>query len=500
MSHPTHPSPDNLYTPLYADNEGQPTIENVGKQIHNDNPYLRLLLNADESELIADELFRIGIAYDDRGTMPLKALDYFRKAAERGHAVAQLFMAMGCMKFENDHNDEVMYWLQKAAEQGERQAMYNLGISYHRGDIDGKVDIEKSLYLFRRAAEKGYGAACARLASIYLNGDDGVEQNMAKAKFWALVAYSHGDEEDGAVFKHLVTEADMLGDSINIDKILKEAAEEGEPHAVYMMGNEYIEKYILKAAEYWTKAAESGSLYAKLNLARYYRQVIKDNEKANRLFEEVATQGIEEAQHALAESYYYGLGKEKDVAKAWEWNEKALNMAYTPARYLLAVMCLQQSFDEILPDKVMRGDSYMALAANDRYQPAIDYLTKPQSQTNKNEEFPSQEEMDDGLRTVYNYAYNLIENKNFGYEDVKAALVQDGLPPEIADNVIEHVKSQRKKERSKTCNRQILVGSLLGTAGVVFTLLTNGSRNFLFAAILCFALVVAGIAEKLIKS
>lgn len=47
-------------------------------------------------------------------------------------------------EFNDDHNPDVMSWLIKAAEQGERQAMYNLGISYHRGDIDEKVDIERS--------------------------------------------------------------------------------------------------------------------------------------------------------------------------------------------------------------------------------------------------------------------------------------------------------------------------------------------------------------------
>lgn len=88
---------------------------------------------------------------------------------------------------------------------------------------------------------------------------------------------------------------------------------------------------------------------------------------SNRIFEKAANNGIEEACQAIAESFYYGFGVEKDVAKALGWNEKALNLGYTPARYLLAVMCLQNSLTEILFDKVLRGMSYMEQAALDKY-------------------------------------------------------------------------------------------------------------------------------------
>lgn len=118
-----------------------------------------------------------------------KALEYYRKAAERGHAVAQLFMVMGMMQYHDDHNEEVMKWLHKAAEQGEKQALYNLAISYHRGDIGGVANIERSTSLFHAAAEKGYGAACARYALLFFNGEDGIKKNVPIAKFWALEAY-----------------------------------------------------------------------------------------------------------------------------------------------------------------------------------------------------------------------------------------------------------------------------------------------------------------------
>ena len=361
----------------------QPLLsKSLGKKSFTNNPYLGMCIEADESNLIADEQFRIGIAYQNGAYMlpqdNKKALEYYRKAAERGHAVAQLFMVMGTMRYNDDHNDdhndEVMYWLQKAASQGERQAMYNLAISYHRGDIGGKPDIARSTELLRRSAEKGYGAACSRYAILFLNGEDGVDKNYAVAKFWALEAYGFGDEQDGEVLKHIMSEEDFVDGKINVTKISNEAAEAEEPHALYKIGNAYIEQDINKAVEFWQKASDMGSNYAKCNLARYYREEKKDFATSNRLFEEVANYGIEKAWQSLAESFYYGYGVERDVAKAFEWNEKALNQAYTPARYLLAVMCLENSLDAILPDKVQRGMSYMEQAAKDNYPLAIEFF------------------------------------------------------------------------------------------------------------------------------
>lgn len=352
--------------------------KSLGKKSFTNDPYLGMCIEADENDVIADEQFRIGMAYQYGISMlpkdNKKALEYYRKAAERGHAVAQVSMVMGMMRYNDDHNDEVMNWLHKAASQGERQAMYNLAISYHRGDIGGKPDIAKSTELFRRSAEKGYGAACSRYAILFLNGEDMVNKNLAVAKFWALEAYGFGDEQDGEVLRGIISEEDLVDGKINATKIYNEAAQAGESHALYKIGNAFMERDMNKAAELWQKASDMGSNYAKCNLAIYYRQERKDYVTSNRLFEEVANNGVEEACQALAESLYYGFGVEKDVMKALEWNEKALNLGYTPARYLLAVMYLQNSLDEILPDKVMRGMSYMKQAAQDKFPLAIKFF------------------------------------------------------------------------------------------------------------------------------
>lgn len=342
------------------------------------HPYISKIIEADDKDLIADEQFRLSVAYQNGSYMlsrnESKALEYCKKAAERGHAVAQLFMVQWLMRFPDDHNEDVMDWLVKAANQGERQAMYNLGISYHRGDIDEKVDIERSHRFIRMAAEKLYGAACARMAQTYLNGEDGIIANKAIAKFWAWEAHINGDQEDGGLFPHIVEDNDVVDGKLNWEKVYGDAAKSGERFAYHVMGTAYALdlQNEEKAKECWTKASELGCIQSMYNLG-VLLQKSGTTDEVIKLYETAAKQGHEMAQYSLATIYYYGTGVSKDIAKAWYWTEKAINFGYTPARYLLAVMCLQNSLTAILPDKVLRGLSYMEQAAQDNYQPAIEF-------------------------------------------------------------------------------------------------------------------------------
>ena len=46
------------------------------------------------------------------------------------------------------------------------------------------------------------------------------------------------------------------------------------------------------------------------------------------------------------------------------------------ARYLLAVMCLEGSLEEIFPDKVTRGMCYMEMAAKGNFPQAVEFMEK----------------------------------------------------------------------------------------------------------------------------
>ena len=357
----------------------------LNKKVYTNNPYLSLLFEAPENDLIADELFWIGLCYlSGYYLLPTdmnKALSYFKKAADKGHCVAQLFMVIYNRKHNDDCNKDNLYWLQKAAEQGEAQALFNLGISYHRGDINNKIDIAKSNELFRKSAEAGYEEAYSRMAIIYLEGE-GVEKNIKIAKYWAWCDFANrsGKNRNNSILLHLLDHDDIKADNcVNYKKITEEAAEAGERDAIdflAVISNNAGEKE--KALALWLKATDLKHPKSMYNLARHY---MKEGDYAHALplLNEASKSGNELAFSGLALFYYKGLGVNKDLKKSWYYLEKALNKGDAGARYLFACICLKNEFQDFLPDNVMRGMRYMEQAASDNYQPAMEFLYKNNS-------------------------------------------------------------------------------------------------------------------------
>lgn len=356
--------------------------KSIGKKALSNNPYIGMVIDADENDVIADELFRVSLAYLEGAYMlpqdNKKAMSYCLKAAERGHAVAQSYAAQWLMRYNDDHSDNVLFWLQKAAEQGERESMYNLGISYHRGDIDGTTNVEASNTLFRGSAERGFSSAYSRMALIYFNGE-GVDKNLAIAKYWAGLDFANMREEEKsqAFLYHLLDEGDVVdGNKLNFRKIIEDAATNGERDAIHNWASGlHKSEEKEKAFELFKKAADLGSPIAQCSLARqYWTEQRKEYDKAFELFKKAADQNFEGGFYGMAVMCYNALGRDKDVQTAWKYLEKSLNMANDEARFLFAVMHFNNDHQEILPDKVLRGASYLEQAAAQGYQPAIDYM------------------------------------------------------------------------------------------------------------------------------
>lgn len=333
------------------------------------NPYIGLLLKANEENLIADELYRLSLVfqYGEYGvsTDEDRAKYYCKMAAEKGHEVAQLFYAMWLMRKPDDASAEVLYWLQKAAEQGERQSLYNLGISVHRGDISGKDPIKDSLPLFRKSAELGYAPAYSRMAWIYHEGE-GVESNDTIAKYWAWLDYANAtpEEREKSIFNGLVQQNDITPEStINFKKIIEEAAEAGEADALNNWGTGLYSSDPKKGMDLQQRAIDLGHQIAACNMGKHlWTESVKDYATALPLFQSSAEWGCAEAQYSLAVMYGEGLGVPKNLTLAWQWLEKSLNKGCDDARRYFAHLIMSNQLQEILPDKVMRGPSYMELA------------------------------------------------------------------------------------------------------------------------------------------
>jgi GAF domain-containing protein len=78
-----------------------------------------------------------------------------------------------------------------AAESGDADAQYALGISYVRGE-QGRTDYEEAARWLARAAEQGHIRAQSALASVHWAGR-GVAQDLVSAYMWSAVAAVAGD-------------------------------------------------------------------------------------------------------------------------------------------------------------------------------------------------------------------------------------------------------------------------------------------------------------------
>lgn len=103
-------------------------------------------------------------------------------------------------------NDEkAFYWFEKAASQGEIEAIGFLGKHYLYG-IGVSQDVKKGIELLQKGAELGSVHAELALAHIYENGPFGIEKNIDNAVKWYRKAAERGSEDAKRALEKLDSE------------------------------------------------------------------------------------------------------------------------------------------------------------------------------------------------------------------------------------------------------------------------------------------------------
>ena len=342
----------------------------------------------------AEDLFQLGekwaTADHGKGTQDWnKAVDYYRQAAELGHARAMV--SLGTCYFygrgvERDLQKMIM-WCRKAADLGEPGAYFNLGNCYAKGqdvpkdEVEAKswyekcvqtcnepqrkddpwcqcllgicysngnavpVDKEEAVRLFRQSAEQGLPEGQCYLGVCFLYGN-GVEKDEKEAAFWFRKAAEQGIPE---AMGNLGT---CYLEGYGVEKDIKEAvnwysrgADQGIPELQYNMGHFYLNGIGVpkdgKKAVYWyRKAAEQGFARAQYDLGVCYNTgigVAKDPTEATKLFRKAAEQGYAEGQFNLAVSYLDGIGISKNVDESVKWMRKAAEQGLAQAQYGMSI-------------------------------------------------------------------------------------------------------------------------------------------------------------------
>ena len=104
--------------------------------------------------------------------------------------------------------------VRQAADQGDAEAQYNLGVIYNNGEGVPKDDAE-AVKWFRLAAEQGHAEAQNKLGVIY-QGGNGVLKNMAEAAHW----FRRAAEQGHVIAQTNLAVMNFLGDSVPQDFVL----------------------------------------------------------------------------------------------------------------------------------------------------------------------------------------------------------------------------------------------------------------------------------------
>ena len=257
--------------------------------------------------------FSLGLMYADGEGVEqdnTEAVKWTRLAAEAGFAPAQGIMQMteargvplheiwdvmfkrflAEVKGVEQDETEAVKSTRLAAEAGDADAQFNLGLMYRNGKGVAQ-DYVEAVKWWRLAAEAGVAEAQYKMGLMYLDGR-GVPQDETEAVKWTRLAAEAGVAE--AQYNLGVMYLEGLGvaqDYVEAVKWTRLAAEAGDVKAQYNMGSMYLEglgvaQDYVEAVKWWRLAAEAG---------------------------------VAEAQYTMGLMYLEGLGVAQDIVVAYMW-------------------------------------------------------------------------------------------------------------------------------------------------------------------------------------
>ncbi len=225
--------------------------------------------------------------YGNRHSPHYNEKEYFKWVellASKGHVVA-LKERADCYLYEDRNDDKAIELYKKAAEKGHTLSQVQLGLCYYNGlgekftREQRKENLAKAVQCFIEAAEKENEAAMWLLGHCYYKGR-GVEKNLAKALEWFEKAHNLTYP---TINGHNVDYKDLDADFV---EKLKEQADD-YVDAAYMVGVWYYFNYGFDEARPWfVLASNNNDMISPCILGHYY--VVKGEEDAVHWFFKVA--------------------------------------------------------------------------------------------------------------------------------------------------------------------------------------------------------------------
>lgn len=244
------------------------------------------------------------------------------------HVVEKSSSAKGLVE---KNSAQTVEFYHKAAELGDAQAQFSLGLCYEWGDGVTR-DIAEAEKWYKKAAEKGSEEARTRLLSIAMIKDQVTDPDMKYGVLWWQQNAEKGDAKAQYTTGYLLETG--FGKVKDLDMAVqwyKKAAEQGFPAAENALGNcclygRGVEKDFVEAVKWFQRAAVHGIAAAQGMLgACYYdgKGVPANGEEAVKWLRMAADQQNAPAQTLLGLCYINGKGVEKNMAEGIQWLQKA---------------------------------------------------------------------------------------------------------------------------------------------------------------------------------
>lgn len=288
--------------------------------------------------------YQLGLACREQhqGKLVSECLDWFEQAAKGEHAEAQLVLGQWYATQRGADEDAVM-WLEKAADLGNRDAQYQLGLRYEQGKgVAKRPDLAQRWYdkaaaqqqpdallwqakqaapvnafaAYQGAANAGSAEAELWLGMAYLAGEQ-VKADPALGRYWLELAAGHGNHE--AQYQ-LSLQQTAPGDRI---QLLTQAAQGGVTKAWFELAQLQQEQGELEQARAsYGKAAQQGhtrAQYAYGEMLRLGQGGQEDYALALKQYRLAAMKNNRMAQYRMGALREEGLGAPRNRIHAYAW-------------------------------------------------------------------------------------------------------------------------------------------------------------------------------------
>lgn len=220
------------------------------------------------------------------------------------------------------------FMMKRNAERGDPERQFLYAEALTKGTCNFHIDKRLAAVWYRKAAEQGNVQALHQMGEMYFTGD-GLPLDYVEAKRWFLKAAIMGDGPSQLRLAYLNAEGHyrpLKPDYPEAERWFRKAAEQNTGDAQFRLGNFYINyKHppdYKQGVPWLKKAAEGGNRTAMFDLGRLMLAgtgVPKDVNGGLGWIKKSAEAGTVQAQMTLAEIYAEGKVAPKDAMESLKW-------------------------------------------------------------------------------------------------------------------------------------------------------------------------------------